>query len=109
MASSSNNSQVEASRSSSPPSLSDTYSAQNEAADSISAANPANFFSFSDGARNCVGRRLAVMESTLLVASLMKDLHVGLGVKDGENFELVRERRFVTVKPATLPLRFWKR
>ena len=104
MASSSSNSQADKST---PPIQS--YTAQNEAVDSISAANPANFFSFSDGARNCVGRRLAVMESTLLVASLMKDLYVGLGVKDGENFELVRERRFVTVKPSTLPIRFWKR
>jgi len=91
----------------SPPSISSEYPNEHASADNIPAANPANFFSFSDGARNCVGRRLAILESTILVAVLFRDMCVGL--KGGDDFELVEESRFVTVKPVSLPLVFWKR
>lgn len=89
-----------------PPSLSSKYTAEHAQADTISAANPANFFSFSDGARNCVGRRLAIMESTICIAVLFRDMCVAIGEED---FELVKERRFVTVVPVSLPIVFWKR
>mmetsp|Transcript_717 Transcript_717/g.1505 ORF Transcript_717/g.1505 Transcript_717/m.1505 type:complete len:126 (-) Transcript_717:121-498(-) len=89
-----------------PPSLSSKYTTQHSHADTISPTNPANFFSFSDGARNCVGRRLAIMESTILIAVLFRDMCVGLPEED---FELVKERRFVTVKSVNLPIVFWKR
>ncbi|KAL7535510.1 hypothetical protein ACHAXR_006533 [Thalassiosira sp. AJA248-18] len=89
-----------------PPFPSSEYTTQHASADTIPPANPCNFFSFSDGARNCVGRRLAIMEATLLIATLLRDMCVGLGDDD---FELRKELRFVTVKPAGLPVRFWKR
>ncbi|KAL3808539.1 hypothetical protein ACHAXA_002706 [Cyclostephanos tholiformis] len=91
---------------STPPSLSSEYTIEHSQADCIPAANSANFFAFSDGARNCVGRRLAIMESTLLIAELFRDLCVGFA---DENFELVKEINFVTVQPVSLPIKFWKR
>lgn len=91
----------------SPPPFSDEYTNEHAAVNTISAANPANYFSFSDGARNCVGRRLALMESTILIAVLFRDMCVSLG--GGDDFELVKERRFVTIKPVSLPIKFWKR
>eukprot|EP00986_Skeletonema_menzelii_P003874 scaffold1256_cov150-Skeletonema_menzelii.AAC.28 len=42
----------------------------------VSAADPANFLAFSDGARDCVGKRLAMNESTVALASLMKHFKV---------------------------------
>ncbi len=89
-----------------PPSLSDKYTKENTHADTISAANPQNFFAFSDGARNCIGRRLAIMESTIFVAGLFRDMCVDLAEK---GYELVKERRFVILAPKTLPIAFWKR
>ena len=82
------------------------YTIEHSQADCIPAANPANFFAFSDGARNCVGRRLAIMESTLLLAELLRDLRVGFA---DENFELVKEVNFVTVQFGSMPIKFWKR
>jgi len=91
-----------------PPSpFSDEYDDEHAHADTVSAADPANYFSFSDGARNCVGQRLAIMESTILIATLLRDICVGLA--EGPDFELVNKRIFVTVKPTSLPLVFWKR
>ena len=84
------------------------HAAAHAQAEAIPAADPANFLSFSDGARNCVGRRLAMMESTILIAMLLRDLCVGLGEGD-EDFTLVKELRFVTVRPVSLPIVFWKR
>jgi len=89
-----------------PPSLSSEYAAEHLHADRIPAANPANFFAFSDGARNCVGRRLAIMESTLLIAEILRDFCVGLA---DEDYEMVKVLNFVSVRPSKLPLKFWKR
>jgi cytochrome P450 len=94
------------SSSSPPPSLSNKYTAENAHADTISAANPLNFFAFSDGARNCIGRRLAIMEMTIFVAVLFRDMCVDLAEKD---YKLVKERRFVILAPKRLPIAFWKR
>ncbi|KAL7539394.1 hypothetical protein ACHAWF_006394 [Thalassiosira exigua] len=91
---------------SAPPLPSSQYAGEHGSADAVSAADPANFFSFSDGARNCVGRRMAVMEATMLIAALMRDLGVELGDKGRE---LVKKQSFVTVKPDGLPILFWKR
>ena len=88
------------------PCLSDKYANENEIADTISAANPQNFFAFSDGARNCIGRRLAIMESTLFIAVLLRDMCVSLAE---EGYELVKERRFVILAPKDLSIAFWKR
>lgn len=90
----------------SPPSLSNKYTAENAHADTISAANPLNFFAFSDGARNCIGRRLAIMEMTIFVAVLFRDMCVDLAEKD---YKLVKERRFVILAPKRLSIAFWKR
>mmetsp|Transcript_29021 Transcript_29021/g.43874 ORF Transcript_29021/g.43874 Transcript_29021/m.43874 type:complete len:744 (+) Transcript_29021:65-2296(+) len=90
-----------------PPSpLSDKYTKENAHADTISAANPQSFFAFSDGARNCIGRRLAIMEMTIFLAVLFRDMCVDLAE---EGYELVKERRFVILAPNTLPIAFWKR
>jgi cytochrome P450 len=89
-----------------PPSLSGKYTKENAHADTISAANPQNFFAFSDGARNCIGRRLAMMESTIFVAVLFRDMCVDLAEK---GYELVKERRFVILAPKNLTIAFWKR
>jgi cytochrome P450 len=90
-----------------PPSpLSDKYTKENAHADTISAANPQSFFAVSDGARNCIGRRLAIMEMTIFVAVLFRDMCVDLAE---EGYELVKERRFVILAPNTLPIAFWKR
>mmetsp|Transcript_58 Transcript_58/g.134 ORF Transcript_58/g.134 Transcript_58/m.134 type:complete len:191 (-) Transcript_58:3-575(-) len=91
-----------------PPSpFSNEYDDEHAHADNVSAADPANYFSFSDGARNCVGQRLAIMESTILIATLFRDMCVGLA--EGPDFKLVNRRIFVTVKPTSLPIVFWKR
>ena len=92
--------------SSPPPSLYDKYTTENAHADTISAANPQNFFAFSDGARNCIGRRLAIMEQTIFVAVLFRDMCVDLAEK---GYELVKERRFVILAPKDLSVAFWKR
>jgi len=97
----------DAATSPSPPSLSEKYTAENKQADTISAANPQSFFAFSDGARNCIGRRLAIMESTIFIAVLLRDMCVDLAEKEG--YELVKERRFVIVAPKNLHIAFWKR
>ncbi len=89
-----------------PPSLSEKYANENAIADTISAANPQNFFAFSDGARNCIGRRLAIMESTIFIAILLRDMCVSLAEED---YELVKERRFVILAPKDLSITFWKR
>ena len=89
-----------------PSSLSDKYTNENAHADTISAANPQSFFAFSDGARNCIGRRLAMMESTIFIAVLFRDMCVALSE---EGYELVKERRFVILAPKDLSIAFWKR
>ncbi|KAL7499868.1 hypothetical protein ACHAWT_008716 [Skeletonema menzelii] len=78
----------------------------NAQADTISAANPQSFFAFSDGARNCIGRRLAMMESTIFIAVLFRDMCVDLAE---EGYELEKERRFVILVPKALSIAFWKR
>jgi cytochrome P450 len=89
-----------------PPSLSSEYSVEHSHTDRIPAANPANFFAFSDGARNCVSRRLAMIELTLLIAEILRDLCVGLADRD---FKMVKVLSFISISPTTLPLKFWKR
>ncbi|KAL3782156.1 hypothetical protein HJC23_004519 [Cyclotella cryptica] len=74
--------------------------------ESISAANPQNFFSFSDGARNCVGKRLAILESSVMIAMMFRDLRVELAE---DKFELVTKRKFATVGPVRLPVVFRRR
>jgi len=73
---------------------------------SISAANPQNFFAFSDGARNCVGKRLAVLESSVMIAMLLRDMQVDMAK---ENFKLETKRKFATVGPVSLPVMFQRR
>jgi len=99
---------ADATATSSPPplSLSEKYTTENKQADTISAANPQSFFAFSDGARNCIGRRLAIMESTIFIAVLLRDMCVDLAE---EGYELVKERRFVILAPKSLHVAFWKR
>ena len=82
------------------------YAKENAQADKIPAANPQSFFAFSDGARNCIGRRLAIMETTIFVAVLLRDMCVDWAV---EGFEMEKERRFVIIAPKNLPIAFWKR
>lgn len=74
--------------------------------ESISAANPQNFFSFSDGSRNCVGKRLAVLESSVMIAMLLRDMRVDMAEKD---FKLATKRKFATVGPVSLPVAFSRR
>jgi len=88
------------------PPISAKYDEENNSASSISAADPHNFFSFSDGARNCVGKRLAIMESTILIAVLLRDVCVDFAE---EGFEMKKVRRFVTCGPESLPVVFWRR
>ncbi|KAL7504653.1 hypothetical protein ACHAXN_002232 [Cyclotella atomus] len=73
---------------------------------SISAANPQNFFAFSDGSRNCVGKRLAILESSVMIAMLLRDMKVDMAEKD---FKLVTKRKFATVGPVSLPVMFRRR
>jgi cytochrome P450 len=73
---------------------------------SISAANPQNFFAFSDGSRNCVGKRLAILESSVMIAMLLRDMKVDMAEK---NFKLVTKRKFATVGPVSLPVMFQRR
>lgn len=74
--------------------------------ESISAANPQNFFSYSDGSRNCVGKRLAVLESSIMIAMLLRDLRVDMAEK---NFKLATKRKFATVGPTSMPVSFRRR
>ena len=74
--------------------------------ESISAANPQNFFSFSDGARNCVGKRLAILETSVLIGLMLPDFKVDIAEED---FELTTKRKFATVGPVRLPVVFKRR
>lgn len=71
----------------------------------VQPANPHCVFSFSDGARNCVGHRLAMQESTILFACLLRDLTVH--VRDG--FVMRKRKKFALAPPVTLPLILKKR
>lgn len=71
----------------------------------IPPANPHYVFSFSDGARNCVGHRLAMQESTLVFACLVRDLTVH--VRDG--FVMQKRKKFALAPPVEMPLIFKKR
>ena len=88
-----------------PKSMSSQYQQQNEHAETISAANLSYFFAFSGGARNCVGKRLATMEATIMIATLIKDFVVD---RDMEQ-PLDMKRRLVSYYPTTLPLIFRRR
>lgn len=78
---------------------------EEEAEDYVPAANPHNFFAFSDGARNCVGRRLAVLESSIAIATLVRDLTIGID----PDFVLEKRRRFVTSPATSMPIIFHER
>ncbi|EED90147.1 hypothetical protein THAPSDRAFT_269400 [Thalassiosira pseudonana CCMP1335] len=71
----------------------------------IPPANPHNIFAFSDGARNCVGRRLALMESTMVLACMVRDLVVNVP----EGFKLEMKKKFVMTTPEEVPLIFTER
>lgn len=71
----------------------------------VPAANPHNFFAFSDGARNCVGRRLAIIETTIALATLVRDLTISID----PDFVLEKQRRFVMGPPKCMPIIFHKR
>lgn len=62
-------------------------------------------FSFGDGARNCIGHRLALQESTIVFACLVRDLVVR--VRDG--FVMQKRRKFAMAPPKEMPLIFRKR
>jgi len=81
------------------------HQSQNEHAETIPAANPKNFLAFSHGARNCVGKRLAILETTMMVAMIVKDFIV----ERDANKPLEKKRRLVSWNPETLPLIFKKR
>ena len=71
----------------------------------IPPANPHNIFTFSDGARNCVGHRLALQESTIIFSCLLRDLAVNLP----EGFVMQKRRKLTLAIPDTMPLTFRKR
>ncbi|KAL7539502.1 hypothetical protein ACHAWF_006429 [Thalassiosira exigua] len=68
-------------------------------------ANPRYLFTFGDGARNCIGHRLALQESTIVFACLVRDLTVELP----EGFVLRKRKKFALAPPTEMPLTFRKR
>ncbi len=68
----------------------------------VSAADPANFLAFSYGARDCVGKRLAMNESTVALASLMKQFRVSYD--DSKPVEM--KRRLTSWCPHELYMKF---
>ena len=68
-------------------------------------ANRSDIFSFSDGARNCLGQRLAVHECTIMIAALMRDLVVSIP----EGFEMTKRKKFALAPPVKMPLTFRRR
>jgi len=71
----------------------------------IPPANPNNFFTFSDGARNCVGRRLAIQESTMLLACIVRDLVIDTT----PGFVMQKRKKFAMAPPTEMPLIFQER
>lgn len=69
------------------------------------AADPANFLAFSDGARDCVGKRLAMNEATVALAFLMKDFKVAYENKR----PLIFKRRLTSWFPHELQIKFLMR
>ncbi len=88
-----------------PKSKNPHHQLQNLHAETIPAANPKNFLAFSYGARNCVGKRLAILETTMMIAMIIKDFVV----ESAANKPLEKKRRLVSWYPETLPLIFKKR
>mmetsp|Transcript_30429 Transcript_30429/g.52097 ORF Transcript_30429/g.52097 Transcript_30429/m.52097 type:complete len:551 (-) Transcript_30429:1246-2898(-) len=70
--------------------------------EAVSAADPANFLAFSDGARDCVGKRLAMNESTVALASLMKHFRVSYD----ESKPVEMKRRLTSWFPHELHIKF---
>lgn len=68
----------------------------------VSAADPANFLAFSDGARDCVGKRLAMNEATVAVAFLMKHFRVAYD----ERKPVEKKRRLTSWFPHELQIKF---
>lgn len=68
----------------------------------VSAADPANFLAFSDGARDCAGKRLAMNESSVALASLMKQFRVSYD--DSKPVEM--KRRLTSWFPHELHVKF---
>lgn len=68
----------------------------------VSAADPANFLAFSDGARDCVGKRLAMNESTVALSILMKQFRVSYD--DSKPVEM--KRRLTSWFPHELYVKF---
>lgn len=68
-------------------------------------ANRSDMFTFSDGARNCLGQRLAIQECTIVLAALMRDLVVSVP----EGLELTKRKKFALAPPVQMPLTFRRR
>ncbi len=68
-------------------------------------ANPRHLFSFGDGGRNCVGHRLALQESTIVFACIVRDLTVDVR----EGFVLRKRKKFALAPPVEMPLIFRRR
>ncbi|KAL7537054.1 hypothetical protein ACHAXR_007559 [Thalassiosira sp. AJA248-18] len=71
----------------------------------IPPANPHNIFTFSGGARNCVGHRLAVQESTIVLACLVDKLTVDVP----EGLVVQKRKKFALAPPVEMPLIFRRR
>eukprot|EP00584_Thalassiosira_punctigera_P006652 CAMPEP_0172540934 /NCGR_PEP_ID=MMETSP1067-20121228/11829_1 /TAXON_ID=265564 ORGANISM="Thalassiosira punctigera, Strain Tpunct2005C2" /NCGR_SAMPLE_ID=MMETSP1067 /ASSEMBLY_ACC=CAM_ASM_000444 /LENGTH=610 /DNA_ID=CAMNT_0013326867 /DNA_START=13 /DNA_END=1842 /DNA_ORIENTATION=- len=71
----------------------------------IPPANPQHLFSFSDGARRCIGHRLALQESTIVFANLVRDLTVNVP----KGFVMQKRKKLAICPPAEMPLIFRKR
>mmetsp|Transcript_39646 Transcript_39646/g.82821 ORF Transcript_39646/g.82821 Transcript_39646/m.82821 type:complete len:554 (+) Transcript_39646:1-1662(+) len=67
--------------------------------------NPRNLFIFSDGARKCPGYRLALQESTVIFACIVRDLTVDVR----EGFVMQKRKKFALAPPVEMPLIFRKR
>ncbi|KAL7445195.1 hypothetical protein ACHAXM_011875 [Skeletonema potamos] len=68
----------------------------------VAAADPANFLAFSDGARDCVGKRLAMNEATVALAFLMKHFRVAYD----ERKPVEKKRRLTSWFPHKLQIKF---
>eukprot|EP00585_Thalassiosira_rotula_P003129 CAMPEP_0196159064 /NCGR_PEP_ID=MMETSP0910-20130528/46130_1 /TAXON_ID=49265 /ORGANISM="Thalassiosira rotula, Strain GSO102" /LENGTH=620 /DNA_ID=CAMNT_0041423977 /DNA_START=233 /DNA_END=2095 /DNA_ORIENTATION=- len=71
----------------------------------IPPGNPQNIFTFSDGARNCVGHRLALQESTMIFACVVRDLTVNVP----KGLVMQKRKKFALAPPMEMPLIFRRR
>jgi len=71
----------------------------------IPPANPQYVLTFSDGARNCIGHRLALQESTMIFACVVRDLTVNVP----KGFVMQKRKKFALAPPVEMPLIFRRR